>query len=104
MTVGSPIPFFTRLLRFIASPSIWFLHFAFIYSLPGFGGAFGLTTLDVKLFGWISTVVAAVGVLGMIIRTRHSRKTDSLENIAYLIGILSLVAISLQTLAFWLVP
>ena len=44
MTAASMIPFIARLLWFIASPSIWFLHFAFIYSIPGFGGAFELDT------------------------------------------------------------
>lgn len=103
------IPFIARLLWFIASPTIWFLHFAFIYSLPGFGGAFGLTPDEVKLFGWISTVLAAVGVLFMAIQTRRRAgtigdKLNSMRYISNLLALLSLLAILLQTLAFWLVP
>ena len=104
MTAASTIPFIARLLWFIASPSIWFLHFAFIYSIPGFGGAFGLTPSEVKFFGWISTGVAAVGVLGMVVRTRKFRNTDSFSYMSNLLALLSLMAIMLQTLALWLVP
>ena len=104
MTVALTTPFIVRLLWFVASPSIWFLHFAFIYSLPGFGGVFGLTPSDVKLLGWISTGLATAGVLGMVVRTRQPRNRDSLSDISNLLALLSMMAIMLQTLAFWLVP
>lgn len=109
MTMAPTIPFIARLLWFIASPSIWFLHFAFIYSLPGFGGAFGLTPSDVKLFGSISTLLAAACVLFIVIQTRRRTGTsdgslNSTRYILHFLALLSLAAILLQALVFWVVP
>jgi hypothetical protein len=109
MTMAQKMPFMARLLWFIASPLIWFLHLALIYSLLGFGGAFGLTAPDVEFFGWISTVLAAAAVLFIIIQTRrrcgiNDDGLDPMRHIANFLALLSLLAILLQMLAFWLVP
>jgi len=94
---------------FVGSTSIWFVHFAFLYSLAGFGSAFGITPFEVKLFGWISIAIAPAGVVGIVGQTHRRARIndDSLESMSYisnLMSLLSLVAIMLQALVFWLAP
>src|SRR3989337_547894 len=101
MTVTRPIPFMARLLGIILAPLIWFLHFSLIYTVTGFGAAWGLRPSNVVTFGWIATVIAAAGVLALIYRAPGQ---DALRDITKALAVLSLVAILFQMLVFCLVP
>lgn len=91
-----------QLLLMLSGPLIWFIHFSFIYGAAGFGGAFGFSTLSIRLMLWGATISACLALSAVLWQIRGHR--HAIPEIAKALAALSLVAILLEALVLGIVP
>lgn len=91
-----------QLLMLLIGPLIWFFHFNFIYGAAGFAGAFGVSTLIIRLVSWGATFAACIALIVMLWQRRKEKVP--LGQIAWSLTALSLVAVLLEVLVLGIVP
>jgi hypothetical protein len=98
-----------RLLWIMAAPLIWFGHFSLIYALAGFGPAFGLTSDAIRTLCWIATAFALGAIAAFLWRDGNDLEwetdpEDPLSLYATGLGVLSVIAVLMQTFVLAIVP
>ena len=98
-----------RLLWMMAAPLVWFGHFSLIYGLAGFGPALGLASDDIRNLCWIATAFALAAIAAFLWRDGRDLEwetdpEDSLSIYATGLGVLSVIAVLLQTFVLAIVP
>jgi uncharacterized membrane protein YeiB len=94
----------------VGAPVIWMAHFTVIYGGAAVGGALGVAPAALAASAWIATVAAsaAIVILLLLARTRRLHMEDDVDramlDMAKALGVLSLVAVLLQSIVLTIVP
>jgi hypothetical protein len=98
-----------RLLWMLATPLVWFGHFSLIYGVAGFGPDIGLSPGDIRNVCWIATAFALAAIAAFLWRDGRDLEwetdaEDPLTLYATGLGVLSVIAVLLQTFVLAIVP
>ena len=99
----------TRLLWMTAAPLVWFGHFTLIYSAAGFGPEVGLSSSVIRNLCWIVTALALAAIAAFLWRDGRDLEweTDAEDPLAVYaagLGVMSVIAVLLQTFVLAIVP